>query len=552
MAQKKLSCERMLWQHPFCFVFALLAMILYSGVTLLLAHALELITDSASNGDESAFGIALIWSGAGVLGMGLAIYLSFLLEDRLKRLAVESLRGEMLKKRFDSDVDQFLKEPSSSYLSLYTNDVETYRSSYIDPLVRLWENGLLFVAALTYLFFISWPLAVVVLVFSITILFLPAIFGKPIAKKQKEYSTLQASFLGKLKDLFLFFPLIKTSGSEEEESERFQKANSGFEKTREDYQNLGGLSYAVNAVFASLAQIGMMALGAWLVIRGQLTIGLLIAATQLSNSVTNPLSTIVNSLSSISGSKAIRAKLNQELNVAPRGKALSLRAPIESIAFNRVSFSYGEKPVLRDFSHVFKRGSKTAIVGPSGAGKSTLLKLALGFYGGYAGDILANGAQVRDLDSSLYQDIAYVSQETMIFDDTLRYNITLGREYSEEALKKAIEDSCLSEVVSALPMGLDSPVGENGGSLSGGQRQRIGLARALISGKGVLFLDEATSALDPAAAEKVHQNILSTKLTVIEVSHQLNSKEISLFQEIIDFAHLSVPETEIDCSKRLS
>jgi ATP-binding cassette subfamily B protein len=538
MAKKKLSCERMLWQHPFYFVFALLSMIFYSGVTLLLAYALDLIIDSATNGDESAFGIALIWSGAAVVGMGLAIYLSFVFEDRLKRLAVEGLRGAMLKKRFESDVDQFLKEPSSNYLSLYTNDVETYRSGYVDPLVRLWENGLLFVAALTYLFFINWLLALVVLVFSVAILFLPVIFGKPIAKKQKEYSTLQAAFLGKLKDLFLFFPLIKTSGSEEEESVRFQKANSDFEKTREDYQNLGGLSYAVDAVFSSLAQIGMMALGAWLVIRGRLTIGLLIAATQLSNSVTNPLSVIVNSLSSISGSKAIRAKLNQELSVAPREKGLSLHAPIESIAFRSVSFAYADKPVLQNFSHVFQKGSKTAIIGPSGAGKSTLLKLALGFYGGYAGNIEINGKPVRDLDSSLYQDIAYVSQETMIFDDTLRYNITLGKDYPEAALKKAIEESCLSEVVSALPLGLDSPVGENGGSLSGGQRQRIGLARALISGKGVLFLDEATSALDPAAAEKIHQNILSSKLTILEVTHQLSPSETSLFQEVIDFSHL--------------
>jgi ABC-type multidrug transport system fused ATPase/permease subunit len=105
---------------------------------------LELIVDSASGGNESAFWKALVWSGGAVVAMGLTIYLSSILENKVKRLAVESLRGAMLQRRISSDVDTFLKEPSSQYISLYTNDIETYRGFYIDPLVRLYENGLLF------------------------------------------------------------------------------------------------------------------------------------------------------------------------------------------------------------------------------------------------------------------------------------------------------------------------------------------------------------------------------------------------------------------------
>ncbi|OPZ32546.1 MAG: putative multidrug export ATP-binding/permease protein [Tenericutes bacterium ADurb.BinA155] len=445
----------------------------------------------------------------------------------------------MLQRRISSDVDAFLKEPSSAYISLYTNDVETYRTSYINPLILLFENAILFIAALAYLFVISWLLALVVLSFSIAILFLPMFFGKPIAREQKEYSTLQGEFLGKLKDLFLFFPIIKTAGAEKEESHRFQKENRAFEGERERYQNLGSLSYAVNSVFASFAQIGMMALGAYLVIKGQLTIGLLIAATQLSNSITNPLSLIVNCLSQIAGSKAIRAKLNAELALSPREKPYSLKTPLQTIVFKDVNFAYGSKKVLQGFSHEFKRGSKTLIVGPSGAGKSTLLKLALGFYGDYQGQILLNDFEVKDIDSSLYSDLAYVPQETMIFDDTLRYNITLGREYSEETIQQAISASDLTSVIAALPLGLDSLVGENGGSLSGGQRQRIGLARALVTGKGVLLLDEATSALDLAASTQVHAAILKSDRTVIEVSHKISPEEAAPFDSVIDFGKLS-------------
>jgi ABC-type multidrug transport system fused ATPase/permease subunit len=537
--KKTLTCEGMLRRHPWYFLWAILSMILYSGASLLVAYALELIVDSASSGNESAFWKALIWSGGAVVAMGLTIYLSSILENKVKRLALESLRGAMLQRRISSDVDTFLKEPSSQYISLYTNDIETYRGFYIDPLVRLYENGLLFLAALTYLFVISWILALVVLVSSVAILFLPAIFGKPIARSQKTYSTLQGEFLGKLKDLFLFFPIIKTSGSEGEEGNRFQKDNAAFERERERCQNLGSLSYAVDVIFASFAQIGMMALGAYLVIQGKLTIGLLIAATQLSNSVTNPLSIIVNSLSSIAGSKTIREKLDAELAVMPRKKPYTLQSPIETIAFKDVSFHYGDKLVLQGFNHLFTRGSKTLIIGPSGAGKSTLLKLALGFYGDYQGTILVNEKEVRDIDASLYADLAYVPQETMIFDDTLRYNITLGKPYSEEAIKEAIEESDLASVIATLPSGLDSLVGENGGSLSGGQRQRIGLARALVTGKGVLLLDEATSALDLAASSQVHAAILKSDRTVIEVSHKISPEEAVPFDHVIDFAKLS-------------
>jgi ABC-type multidrug transport system fused ATPase/permease subunit len=247
----------------------------------------------------------------------------------------------------------------------------------------------------------------------------------------------------------------------------------------------------------------------------------------------------VNSLSSIAGSKTIREKLDAELAVMPRKKPYTLQSPIETIAFKDVSFHYGDKLVLQGFNHLFTRGSKTLIIGPSGAGKSTLLKLALGFYGDYQGTILVNEKEVRDIDASLYADLAYVPQETMIFDDTLRYNITLGKPYSEEAIKEAIEESDLASVIAALPSGLDSLVGENGGSLSGGQRQRIGLARALVTGKGVLLLDEATSALDLAASSQVHAAILKSDRTVIEVSHKISPEEAVPFDHVIDFAKLS-------------
>lgn len=184
---------------------------------------------------------------------------------------------------------------------------------------------------------------------------------------------------------------------------------------------------------------------------------------------------------------------------------------------------------MSKISACFKAGRKYAIIGKSGSGKSTLLKLISGQIKPQSGAILIDGSK------DILCDPAMIHQNVYLFDDTLKNNITLGSSYSSEQIGEVIKKSGLSEVVAALPKGLDTPVEENGKRFSGGERQRIAIARALLYGKKLLLVDEATSALDTRMATEVENNLLGLSgVTMIEVTHHLNVAQQSKYDAVFE------------------
>lgn len=175
---------------------------------------------------------------------------------------------------------------------------------------------------------------------------------------------------------------------------------------------------------------------------------------------------------------------------------------------------------------MFEKNKKYALVGPGGCGKSTLLKLLIQFISPYSGKITIDETEIKDYTAdSLYNEISYIDQHTFIFDSTIKDNITLSRQFTEEELNLAIQQSALTDVIKPSEQGLDTPTGENGCKLSGGQRQRIAIARALINHKSIILMDESTSALDKENAFEVEQKLLENpNLTVVVVSHHIDER----------------------------
>ena len=200
----------------------------------------------------------------------------------------------------------------------------------------------------------------------------------------------------------------------------------------------------------------------------------------------------------------------------------------ENIEFKNLTFSYAdEREVLKNVSFEVRKGKMTAIVGPTGSGKSTLINLIMRYYDCEPGSITVDGTDVREftLDSFL-RHVALVSQETLLLHDSLKNNITYGlSEVSEEALNEAVERARLSELVSLLPEGLNTLIGDRGVKLSGGEKQRVSIARALLKGSEILILDEATSSLD-SKTEKLIQEAIDeaiTDRTAIVIAHRLST-----------------------------
>jgi ABC-type multidrug transport system fused ATPase/permease subunit len=214
-----------------------------------------------------------------------------------------------------------------------------------------------------------------------------------------------------------------------------------------------------------------------------------------------------------------------------------LSATAGEIEFRDVAFAYRpEAPVLKGITAKFARHTKTALVGPSGAGKTTILSLIPRFYDVDAGTVLIDGQDIRSVSSaSLRQHMAVVSQDSFLFDGSVRDNIRVGREGADDdAVRAAAAAAYADEFISALPEGYDTNVGENGAQLSGGQRQRIAIARAILKDAPILLLDEATSSLDSQSERRVQLALdrLMEGRTTIVIAHRLST--------ILDADHIIV------------
>ena len=199
---------------------------------------------------------------------------------------------------------------------------------------------------------------------------------------------------------------------------------------------------------------------------------------------------------------------------------------IPCISLQNLSFQYGERVVLQNKNYEFCAGCKYAIMGESGSGKTTLTKILMDVLQGYTGHVRYGSTDQKDVNlESLYHHMAYVDKQVYLFQDTLRFNITLGQDYSDEAIIDVIRTCKLEDLVASLPNGLDSMIMENGKNLSGGQRQRIALARGLIRNVDYIILDEGTSALDESNALDIEESLLAfSDLGVIIITHHLREQ----------------------------
>ena len=265
--------------------------------------------------------------------------------------------------------------------------------------------------------------------------------------------------------------------------------------------------------------------------------GTLLALTQLSGTFMAPVMMLLQNIPKISSMKPVIARL-QELADGKVESWSGTGQPSfqQTVELQNISFAYDEAvPVLKNITLCFKQGKKYALLGPSGCGKTTLIKLLSGYSNGYTGKILYDGQELRTLsDVELMQLFSLVHQNVYLFSGSVRDNITLGKDFSEEQLRQAIADSGTDTFAYQLPQGLDTDAGENGSNLSGGQRQRIGLARAFLRQTRFIVLDEGTSAVDKRTAVEIENRLLRREnLTLLTITHTLQPELLRQYDEII-------------------
>jgi ABC-type bacteriocin/lantibiotic exporter with double-glycine peptidase domain len=292
----------------------------------------------------------------------------------------------------------------------------------------------------------------------------------------------------------------------------------------------GRLSVLLDAVCETLrvaAPLVLLGLGTAQVMSGALGLGTMLAAIALGVGFLAPLDALVQAALQVQLLRSYVARIDDVLQAEPErrasGRAPRLRGAIE---LRGVSFGYGaDELLLRDIDLDIPAGSSVAIVGRSGSGKSTLAKLLLGLYPTHAGEIRYDGHPLRELEAgALRRQLGIVMQRPHLFGGSIRSNIALGSPRAERAaIERAAAQAGIADMIAKLPMGYETPVGDEGDAFSGGERQRIALARALVGQPAILLLDEATSALDTKTERAIMTNLASLRCTRIIIAHRLST-----------------------------
>ncbi len=333
-------------------------------------------------------------------------------------------------------------------------------------------------------------------------------------------------------DSLLNFETVKYFGNEEHEAERFGRSMETYEKAAiKTWVSLAVLN-AGQALIFSIGLTIVMVMSALAVRNGQATVGDFVLVNALMIQLYMPLNFIGSSYREIKQGLIDVEQMFQLLKVNAEIKdkpgATPLKVAEAEVSFDTVSFAYDqERPILRDLSFTIPAGKTVAIVGPSGAGKSTVSRLLYRFYDVTGGRILIDGQDIDGVtQKSLRAAIGMVPQDTVLFNDTIRYNIRYGRPDATDAeVEAAAKMAQIHDFVMSLPKGYDSLVGERGLKLSGGEKQRVSIARTILKGPAILILDEATSALDSFTEHQIQEALkkVSENRTTLVIAHRLST-----------------------------
>ena len=453
------------------------------------------------------------------------------LQGRAVKMMNNAVRRDMTATLLKKSHSEYHETDTGEYLSWFTNDVSRIEELAWKPFYQCVACAANAVFSAVALLTLHWSLLAAALVNVAVMMIVPRLFSKRMEKLGKDCEAGQSKATGKLKDILSGYDVLRSFGRVERFRKGAEEASEQIEKPKFRLTYVKGFIGAGFECVNVTMQLMIDVLIGVLSISGVIIQSALMGGGNLCGSLSNGIGTVAQILLSFSSTKPYFEKITvrgEDIQDEERGEIKKIK---NSITLNGLSFNYGEKPILRDLSLTFKKGGKYALTGPSGCGKSTLLKLILGWLPGYGGSIEFDGENARDFTpEQLSRQMSYIEQNVFLFNTTIRDNITLGENFTDGQIEKALRGSALIGDLAGMPEGLDTPVGENGSSLSGGQKQRVAIARALIHNRSILLVDEGTSALDQKNAGIVEDSLLDNpELTLILVSHHLSPERKARF-----------------------
>ncbi len=514
-------------------IFSVISSITMVGLSLFMQSTI----DTVMTGDMEGFKRVLIYT----IGYSVLIGVFYFIYDILSKMFIKNVTKELRARVFSGifryNYKDFTSTNTADYISVLTNDMKLVEENYIVPLLVVLQFSVMFITTIGILLWIS-PLVTLCLFISMLLMFIvPSVFGKALESKQLALSNKLTSFTTKIKDMLSGYDVIRSYNLKGNITKEFEEENSALANTKFAADKLFVVNETLSQLLGMGTQFVAMFLSAYLVIKGNLSMGMLIAIIQLSGTFVQPVIMIMSNVPKITSMKSVLKRLDEFSNYEDTSFEGKENLTFEDgLEVKNLNFGYDDKKaVINGLSLNLDKNKKYAIVGASGCGKSTLIKLLLGYYSDYRGDIEFDGKSIKDLDiEKLNKMISIIHQNVYMFDKNIKDNICLYKDFSDEQINDILTLSGADNFINELDEGLEYAVGENGSNLSGGQRQRVAIARALIQETPILVLDEGTSAIDMQTGYDIESRLLNIEdLTLITITHKMSEELLGLYDEII-------------------
>jgi ATP-binding cassette, subfamily B, bacterial MsbA len=464
---------------------------------------------------------------------GIGDYVQSYYSGWVGRQVIKGLRHDVFSHYLRLPTAYLDRQQSGHLLSKLTNNIEMVAAAATTAAISLISDSLTIVALLVTLFYMNWRLAVFCIIAAPIIAWLMKIANRSFRRYSERIQNSMGDITRVAKEAIDAHRLIKIFNAEDHQTERFERVNEHNRVSNMKLIRARAISNPVVQCIASIALASVLFVAIRQVFTHDLRVDEFFGFLTALMLIPSPLRSLVSMSGPLQQGIAAGQSVFEIIDHPTEGAGgpIELRRARGEIEFRNVSFAYdgGKGDVLREVSFHVRPGETVAIVGPSGGGKTTLAGLVPRFYDVQQGAVLLDGIDVREYRlKDLRSQVSLVSQDVVLFNDTIRNNIAFNAvDKSEEEVEAAARAANVMEFVAQLPMGLDTPLTDRGQNFSGGQRQRISIARALLKDSPVLILDEATASLDNESERRVQQElgILMRGRTTLVIAHRLSTVE---------------------------
>lgn len=476
--------------------------------------------------------------GAGLVGLvifrGFSAYGADYFMNWIANQIVLNLRRVMFEKILHFPAERMDAQHSSFMINKVMNDVGQVMGACTTVLTSLIRDSITLIGLLLWLFWLNWTLTAVFIIVVPLAAWVIRQFNRLMRRFSLRSMEINGELLQILQETVEGYRTVKIFGGQHYERQRFDHAQRTWKRQQMRLSNSQGAMMPITQIIASFAIAMVIVVATQQTAVGELTVGAMVSyltAAMMLMPAMRSIAGVSNALQrGLASAESVFALIDMPIEQMPQNTQPLTQPLSGAIHIDRLTFAYPHRPdpILRDINLHIQAGESVALVGASGAGKTSIVSLLSGFFHGYQGNIYFDKRELRTINlADLRANVALVSQEVRLFDDTVRANIAYGElaNKSEEAIIEAANAAYAMEFIAQLPQGLDTHIGERGMRLSGGQRQRLAIARAILKNAPILILDEATSALDNESEHKVQSaidNLLWTRTTLI-IAHRLST-----------------------------